>query len=181
MYKVVGADRREYGPVSRETVLEWIAQGRANAETIARFEEGAWKPLRTFEEFKEALGRPVAPPTIQTIDASLAAAPTIVTSGPEPPVFSGIGSVRKSNIPAIAGLVVPVICCCCPFGPLLGLILSILGYTQIKSQPNIYATPLLVATLGIVVSAILLGFQIVGAIFDSQLDRLIRSYLNILR
>ena len=38
MYKVVGADRREYGPVSRETILEWIAQGRAN-EAVSVMEQ----------------------------------------------------------------------------------------------------------------------------------------------
>src|SRR5262245_21124509 len=51
MYKIVGADQKEYGPVSEEQIRQWITEGRANAQTIARFGEGPWKPLVTFPEF----------------------------------------------------------------------------------------------------------------------------------
>ena len=33
MYKVLGIDQKEYGPVSAEVVLRWIKEGRANAST----------------------------------------------------------------------------------------------------------------------------------------------------
>ena len=56
MYKIVGADSREYGPATAELIREWIALGRANGETMVQ-SEGAteWKPLSTFPEFAEAL------------------------------------------------------------------------------------------------------------------------------
>ena len=66
MYKIVGADNREYGPVTQEEVLQWIAQGRANARTIAKLEDGAWKPLASFDEFKSALNIPVSGASAQT-------------------------------------------------------------------------------------------------------------------
>lgn len=52
MYKILGADQREYGPVSAEQIADWVRQGRANANTLARA-EGAenWAPLATFPEF----------------------------------------------------------------------------------------------------------------------------------
>jgi uncharacterized protein YbjT (DUF2867 family) len=50
MYKIIGADQKEYGPVTAEQVRQWVREGRANMGTIARFEEGPWKPLSTFPD-----------------------------------------------------------------------------------------------------------------------------------
>ena len=33
MYKIIGADGKEYGPISADVVRKWIAEGRANAQT----------------------------------------------------------------------------------------------------------------------------------------------------
>jgi len=33
MYKIIGADGKEYGPIPAEQLREWIAEGRANAQT----------------------------------------------------------------------------------------------------------------------------------------------------
>jgi hypothetical protein len=57
MYKIIGADGREYGPVSADEVRRWIAEGRANAHTRAQAAGSAeWKPLSEFPEFADALG-----------------------------------------------------------------------------------------------------------------------------
>lgn len=56
MYKVIGADRKEYGPVSAEQLRQWIAEGRANSQTMVRKEdETEWKPLSAFAEFADLL------------------------------------------------------------------------------------------------------------------------------
>src|SRR5436190_22377121 len=64
MYILIGADQKEYGPVAAEEVRAWIAESRANGQTLARFEGGPWKPLSTFPEFVGSLGAtpPPAPP-----------------------------------------------------------------------------------------------------------------------
>jgi len=63
MYKIIGADQKEYGPVNADEVRSWIAQGRANGQTLAMTEGGAWKPLSSFSEFAQALGNaPIMPP-----------------------------------------------------------------------------------------------------------------------
>src|SRR5438093_10624278 len=56
MYKIIGADQREYGPVPVEQVRKWIADRRANAQTKA-WSEGSseWKTLADFPEFTDAL------------------------------------------------------------------------------------------------------------------------------
>ncbi len=64
-YKILGADGKAYGPVSAEVLLQWIAQGRANATTSVRAEGGSeWRPLSSVPEFADALaGRLPAVPT----------------------------------------------------------------------------------------------------------------------
>src|SRR5260221_7032267 len=67
MYRIIGADGKEYGPVSAEIVRQWIAQGRANAQSRIRPEEAAdWKCLSELPEFAADLlarsGTPVLPP-----------------------------------------------------------------------------------------------------------------------
>jgi hypothetical protein len=57
MYKIIGADQKEYGPVTSDQIRQWIADQRANAQTRARAEgEQEWKTLAEFPEFAAALG-----------------------------------------------------------------------------------------------------------------------------
>jgi len=67
MYRIIGADGKEYGPVSAEILRQWIAQGRANAQSRIRPEAAAdWKFLSELPEFAADLaarsGTPVLPP-----------------------------------------------------------------------------------------------------------------------
>jgi uncharacterized membrane protein len=52
MYKIIGADGNEYGPVTADQLRQWIAEGRANAQTKVQAEGSTdWKPLMDFPEF----------------------------------------------------------------------------------------------------------------------------------
>jgi hypothetical protein len=52
MYKIIGADGKEYGPITAEQVRQWVAEGRANANTQARLDGATdWQPLSAFPEF----------------------------------------------------------------------------------------------------------------------------------
>jgi hypothetical protein len=63
MYKIIGGDQKEYGPVSADELRRWIGEGRANAQTLV-WAEGApdWKPLAAFPEFADLLGVSALPP-----------------------------------------------------------------------------------------------------------------------
>ena len=62
MYKIMGGDQKEYGPVSAEDIRQWIAEGRANAQTLVQAPGSAdWKPLSAFPEFAAALAAKAAP------------------------------------------------------------------------------------------------------------------------
>src|ERR1051325_11594434 len=83
MYRLIGADQKEYGPVPAEQVRKWIAEGRADALTRVHADGGGdWKPLSDFPEFAEELAgrRPVAsvaPPRIGGADGERLAAEII--------------------------------------------------------------------------------------------------------
>jgi len=56
MYKIIGADQREYGPVTAEQLRQWIAEGRAGPQSLICPEDTTeWKPLREIPEFADAL------------------------------------------------------------------------------------------------------------------------------
>src|SRR5437868_9575336 len=52
MYKIIGVDGKEYGPVSAEQLRQWIAEGRAHAASPV-LPEGApeWKQLGSLPDF----------------------------------------------------------------------------------------------------------------------------------
>ena len=57
MFKIIGADRKEYGPVTADQINAWILEGRANGQTLVQALGGSeWKPLSSLNEFATALG-----------------------------------------------------------------------------------------------------------------------------
>ena len=67
MYKIIGGDQKEYGPVSADEVRRWIGEGRLNGQSRVQPEGSAeWQPLGGLAEFAEALraqaGTAVPPP-----------------------------------------------------------------------------------------------------------------------
>jgi hypothetical protein len=64
MYRMIGADGQEYGPIHVETLKQWIAEGRANAHTRILVQgQTEWRDLGTLPEFAEALGTRTGPPS----------------------------------------------------------------------------------------------------------------------
>ena len=65
MFTLLGADGKEYGPVTAGTVIEWIRDGRANLQTKAKLgREDEWKTLGDFEEFNARAPVADAPPVL---------------------------------------------------------------------------------------------------------------------
>lgn len=68
MYRIIGSDGKEYGPITADVLRQWIEQGRINAKTMARREDsGEWIPLSNFPELAGVLASnlvqpPFAPP-----------------------------------------------------------------------------------------------------------------------
>ena len=70
MYKIIGADGQQYGPVSAEDLKAWVAAGRANARTMTQAEGSPdWKPLADYSEFSYVVNVPPhAPPLVAPVD-----------------------------------------------------------------------------------------------------------------
>jgi hypothetical protein len=121
MYKIIGADGRQYGPVSAAQIKQWIAEGRVESRTPV-FVDGAkdWNFVGLLPEFANCF------------------APTT------PPVVLSPGVLRRTNSSATTGLICGILswvscCCCCgfPFN-LLGLVFSLIGLSQINRYPELY-------------------------------------------
>src|SRR5712672_708654 len=98
MYRIVGADGREYGPISADQIRQWIAEGRANTQTRV-LAEGAteWKTVGELPEFASP-----AP----------AGAPGPAVPPPMAPPGTGIpssDSLNQVNGPAIGLIVVAIL------------------------------------------------------------------------
>jgi TM2 domain-containing membrane protein YozV len=64
MYKIIGADGRQYGPVPADQIRAWIADGRVNAQTLAQPDGSTeWKALVNFPDLITTAPPPrIAPP-----------------------------------------------------------------------------------------------------------------------
>ncbi|HUZ07384.1 MAG TPA: GYF domain-containing protein [Candidatus Paceibacterota bacterium] len=70
MYKIIGTDGREYGPIGAEEIRRWLAVSRVNAQTLVQAAGSSeWKPLGTFPELISETGNvpPAIAPPPQTI------------------------------------------------------------------------------------------------------------------
>jgi Domain of unknown function (DUF4190)/GYF domain 2 len=138
MYKIIGQDGKEYGPITAEQLRRWILENRVESRTPV-FTDGArdWTFAGLLPEFAALFpgGAPQVPPTI---------------APPDQP--------RKTNGFAMTGLVCGILsmtlCLCCggiPFN-VLGVVFSIIALLQINESPGLHEGRVL-ATGGIILSA----------------------------
>ena len=109
MFKIIGGDGEEYGPVDDAAVRQWIQEGRANAQTMLKREgQAAWAPLSAYPEFA---------PLLEPVPGGQ-------------PVPGSVGQpIPKGAVPnyLIQSILVTV-CCCLPFG-----IVAILQATKVDT------------------------------------------------
>src|SRR4051812_43241526 len=99
MYRIIGTDQKEYGPVSADEVRRWIAEHRLHANSLVRAETGTeWKALSLYPEFSAALP---------------------VMAGASSATSSGAVTPQGTNAMATNGFVLSCIALlCCGCGPL---------------------------------------------------------------
>ncbi len=154
MYRIIGADGKEYGPITPEQLRQWVAEGRANAQTKVLLEGTTeWKSLSEFPEFLIAPSVPVgAPPTFSTAGMQVA----------------GTAVLDQVNGPAIGLIVTAVIGFVAQVGSLVWR-LAVSG--SMSSQPQVPAwvsgsLPNIIAVVSILVS----GLILVGGIKMKRLE-----------
>ena len=151
MFKIIGADGKEYGPIPADVLRQWIAEGRADAQSRI-LAEGAteWRPLSAFPEFSAV--PPGNPPP----------APVRVAYGPTPQ-SSVAGPAIALMITGALGAVLQA----------LALVARLIWTPFLLAQQNTQLPPALMmmsGTIGAVVGAvnILIGLFIFFAAFKMK-------------
>src|SRR6185436_14754609 len=152
MYKIIGADGKEYGPITAEQVRQWVAEGRANAQTKV-LPEGAteWRALAEFPEL--AAATPIAPPQ-PTYQPGLASVPDQV-NGP------AVGLI----ITAVLGFLVQ----------LAALLINVLGvsFGALQSRRGDAWMNMFSGTIGIassIITMLIAGLILFGALKMKKLE-----------
>ena len=144
MYKIIGADQKEYGPITADQLRQWISEGRINAHTKVQTEgAGVWKSVSELPEFAAAL--PASAPPAAVTPVSIAMAP----------------AAPKPNPMALWAMITGIISllCCQIFGP-LPIVLGIVALSQIKQNPQQTGSGFAIA--GIVLGVLSLIIAVVG-------------------
>jgi hypothetical protein len=156
MYKIIGADQKEYGPVSADDLRNWIREGRVNAQTLIQAEgQSDWRPLSSYPEFANV------------------AAP--MPSGT--PVMAGVPGEKIPNY--LVQSILVTLCCCLPGG-----IAAIVYAAQVNTKQaagdingalaasqNAKKWCWISFAVGIVVNAIVFGLQIAGGVLTGFRQR----------
>jgi hypothetical protein len=159
MYKIIGTDQKEYGPVPDDEMRQWIFEGRITAQTSVMAQGGTeWKPLSAFPEFANALATAAA--------AALPVA-TFAPAGSPLPTAAPRPRAKTSGM-AIASLVLGILgVLSCGVTALVGLILGFIARGKIrKSQGTLRGGG--IALAGIIVSAIFVLLLPISAFLASK-------------
>lgn len=150
MYKIIGADQKEYGPITEDQLRHWIAEGRINGESKVQAEgSGVWKKASEFPEFATALAS--AAPLAHTGPIRMAPAPV---------------AQSKTNLVAIwsmvTGIIALITCCGWILGP-LPIVLGCIGLSQLKNNPQQIGSGYAIAgiVLGVVCLILLIAFVVI--------------------
>jgi hypothetical protein len=148
MYKIIGADQKEYGPIADEQIRQWVAEGRLNALSKIQVEgSGVWKQLRDMPEFSALL-----PPSPQPISLGAAPQPSPAAAPSNNPLA---GWALGTGIASLT---------CCPFLILspVSIVLGVIALSQIKQHPNQGGRGLAIAGIVLGCISLLMGILSVG-------------------
>jgi hypothetical protein len=133
MYKVLGTDGNEYGPVSAEQVRQWIAENRVEKKTPVRLEgEADWVFLGSLPEFAAAFAPgPSAAP--QPSAALLPPAPVRALKSADRPAKDRQSDPRE-NSRAWTAYCLGVVSVVPPMGAFLGIPALVMGIAGLRFQ-----------------------------------------------
>ena len=137
MFKILGADGKEYGPVSNDQIKKWISEGRANRETMAQqVGDSSWKPLGQYADLADAFGSPpvasATPPAEPPSAATPAAAVSVIA--PRTSADPRARAMQMVSAPAIGLMVTAGLGIA---GGLVGLIINLSLMGRMQSMPGV--------------------------------------------
>jgi hypothetical protein len=164
MYKIIGADQKEYGPVSADQLRQWIAEGRVNAQTKVQAADATeWKSMAEFPEFSGLWPKTPAP-------ASIPAAP--IRPRPAQPA---------ANLMAVWAMVTGIasLLCCCAWWLVapVAIVLGAVALAKSRSHPELTGSGYAIAgiVLGIL-SILLYGALVAFMMINPQLMQNLQTW-----
>jgi len=141
MYKIIGADGNEYGPISAGQVRQWMEEGRLNGQSKIQVDgTGVWKQLRDMPEFATLL--PPPPPPV----------PPKPPGAPRLPSLAGVPPNNPVAAWALGTGIASLACCFLPILSPVSIVLGAVAHSQLNQNPNQGGRGL--ATAGIVLGCI---------------------------
>jgi hypothetical protein len=127
MFKIIGADQKQYGPISEVQIRQWIADGRLNAHSQAQREGTSdWQLLSAFPEFAEIFNPSAADPS-----STFTPPPTPGPMGASIPTGTREAALSAVKGPAIALIIIASL------GLAYNLFLGLFGVVS-GGTPNMY-------------------------------------------
>jgi hypothetical protein len=162
MFKIIGADQKEYGPITADQLRQWIAEGRVNTFTKVQ-PEGAteWKTMGDLPEFAAVLPRPI--PTL----------PAIHPGAPPTPAGNSAMAVWAMVIGIISLL------CCQWYLGIVSIILGAVALSQLKNNPRQTGSGFAIAGIVLGALALLLAVIVIVAFISSP--QLFQNFQNALQ
>ena len=146
MYKVIGADQKEYGPVRVDQIRQWIVEGRVNAGTRLRAVTASdWVTAGELPEFRDALGMQAPRPPLPSPPGAGVQSLPVPTSG------MAISSL-------ILGILGPVTC---GLSAIAGLVLGLISMSTIGKRPGAIRGRG-IALAGVIVSSFFIVVGVIG-------------------
>jgi hypothetical protein len=151
MYKIIGVDQKEYGPITADQLRLWISEGRINAATkVQVMGEAEWKFMAQLPEFASILPRS-APP--------LGGSPI------------AIAPVQKTSQMAVWALISGIfsLLCCQILAP-VSIVLGAVAISHIKNNPQQRGHGLAVGgiVLGVLALLIAIAFAVLFFAYPSM-------------
>ena len=142
MYKIKGADQKEYGPVTADQIRQWVRENRLNRFSLAESAETpGWKPLESFAEFAGLFAAP--PPSL---GAGQPAYPSASFSSPTQAVLADpVSAAAQLRAPAIILIVMAAIGLVMGLGsaltkrPMMDGIIHVLEQSHVQLPPDALA------------------------------------------
>jgi hypothetical protein len=145
MYKMIGADQKEYGPVSADQLRQWLTEGRVNGQTKVQAADATeWKMMADLPEFAVLFPKaPPAPPSpargVPIFDQAFQrvgppAPPPPARGVPITPLPPQPGTSQMAVWAMVLGIL--AVLCCQILGP-VAIVLGAVSLSQFKSRPEL--------------------------------------------
>jgi len=121
VYKIIGSDQKQYGPISADQLHQWLKEGRVNRQTSVQIEGATdWKSLGVLSEFSE--------------DSKVVNAPPVMSGGGSD---SGVNVIIPyKNVRALVAYYLAVFSLIPFFGLFLGIAAFVLGILGLRFRRN---------------------------------------------